>query len=61
MFNVRPAIGSYGHHSSGTTKEPSYILSVKWADFISNTDYYIRKAMAIRDNRKSYDLVKEIK
>ena len=42
------------------SNESSYIKSVKWADFISNKDYYLNKAIEIRDNRKSYKITKEI-
>jgi len=39
----------------------SYIESVKWVDFLSNKDHYLDKAASIRDDRKSYDIVKEVK
>jgi hypothetical protein len=39
----------------------SYIDTVKWVDFLSNKDHYLDKAANIRDNRKSYDIVKEVK
>ncbi len=39
----------------------SYIDTVKWVDFLSNKDHYLDKAASIRDNRKSYDIVKEVK
>ncbi len=38
----------------------SYIESVKWQDFMSNKDHYLGKAVTIRDNRKSYNIVKEV-
>ncbi len=43
------------------TGEQSYIQVVKWKDFISNKDYYLDKTVKIRDDRKSYNIVKEIK
>ena len=58
MFNFKNS--SHSYHSPRATGEPSYILSVKWTDFISNTDNYIERAMSIRDNRKSYNLVREV-
>ena len=39
----------------------SYIDSVKWSDFNSNKDHYLEKAIRIRDNRKAYNITKEIK
>lgn len=38
----------------------SYIQVVKWKDFISNKNYYLDKTVEIRDDRKSYNIVKEI-
>ncbi len=40
--------------------DSSYIESVKWCDFLSNKDHYLDRAASIRDNRKSYNIVKEI-
>jgi len=39
----------------------SYIESVKWKDFLSNKDSYLDKAASIRDDRKSFNIVKEVK
>lgn len=39
---------------------PSYIESVKWADFQSNKDHYLNSASRIRDNRAAYNITKEI-
>ncbi|MCG7497486.1 TIR domain-containing protein [Vibrio sp. Of7-15] len=41
--------------------EQSYIQVVKWKDFISNKNYYLDKTVEVRDDRKSYNIVKEIK
>lgn len=38
----------------------SYIESVKWKDFISNKDYYLYNSANIREDRKSYEIVKEV-
>nr|VFK48856.1 MAG: MTH538 TIR-like domain (DUF1863) [Candidatus Kentron sp. TC] len=38
----------------------SYIESVKWQDFLSNKDHYLNEAAKIRDDRKSYDIVREV-
>lgn len=39
----------------------SYIESVKWIDFLKNKEAYLNKSAGIRDDRKSYNIVKEIK
>lgn len=38
----------------------SYINSVKWKDFLSQKDHYLEEAAKIRDDRKSYEIVKEV-
>ncbi|CAC9600919.1 Type I restriction-modification system, specificity subunit S [uncultured Gammaproteobacteria bacterium] len=38
----------------------SYIEQVKWCDFISDKDYYLNRAVSIRDDRKSYNITKEV-
>ncbi len=38
----------------------SYIESVKWDDFIKNKNGYLDKAIMIRDNRRAYNITKEI-
>ncbi len=40
--------------------ESSYIKSVKWEDFIKNKDFYLEKAIKIKDNRKAYNITKEV-
>lgn len=40
--------------------KPSYIEVVKWRDFLSQKDYYLEKAVTIRDDRKSYKITKEV-
>jgi hypothetical protein len=40
---------------------PSYIETVKWGDFLSNKNYYLDKSVSIRDNRKSYNITKEVR
>lgn len=42
------------------TGKHSYIQIVKWKDFISNKDYYLDETVKTRDDRKSYNIVKEI-
>ncbi|CAC9631470.1 Type I restriction-modification system, specificity subunit S [uncultured Gammaproteobacteria bacterium] len=38
----------------------SYIEQVKWCDFISDKDYYLNRTVSIRDDRKSYNITKEV-
>ena len=65
MFNIKePTFNGCPHHNSNNkvyTGESSYIISVKWCDFINNKDKYLEKATEIRDNRKDYDITKEVK
>lgn len=41
-----------------TNDEPSFIKAVKWNDFMhgNNCNYYIEKAIAIKENKESYDV-----
>ena len=38
----------------------SYIEFVKWEDFIPNKDFYLDKAIEIMNDRKSYNITKEV-
>lgn len=64
MFNIKqPEYTDCEYHSSDAkvySGDSSYIPSVKWKDFISNSDYYIDKALAIRDKIDLYDISKEV-
>lgn len=63
MFNIKePTFYDCPRHEKNSvyTGESSYILSVKWKDFIKNKDNYIQRATKIRDNRKDYNVVKEV-
>jgi len=65
MFNSKGSSQTQEHCSyCGNTfykGSHSYIETVKWEAFLSNKDHYLNKAAEIRDNRRSYDIVKEIK
>jgi hypothetical protein len=59
MFNIlekeiRNCNGSEIHEND----EPSLIKTVKWADFMNgnNFEYYIKKAVEIKDNEAAYDV-----
>ena len=48
-----PYCSSYGGSSS-------YIETVKWDDFLSQKDHYLDRASTIRDERRSYNISKEV-
>jgi len=59
MFNakvLKPSNCPYCNSYAGG----SYIESVKWKDFISNKDFYLDKAIEIMNDRKSYNITKEV-
>ncbi len=60
MFNKIDKTFSDCNHCNSYIDEPSYILSVKWENFIEDKDHYLERAVDIRDNRKSYNITKEI-
>ncbi|WP_423808296.1 TIR domain-containing protein (plasmid) [Photobacterium damselae] len=63
MFNIKkPTFSDCSEHDAGTIflGESSYIKSVKWIDFINNINSYLDMAVAIRDNKENYDIVKNI-
>src|SRR5690606_1518906 len=41
--------------------EFSYIKAIKWEEFKSNPNYYLDKAIEIRDNKESYNITKIVK
>ncbi|NRA14955.1 MAG: TIR domain-containing protein [Oceanospirillaceae bacterium] len=65
MFNSKDKSEIQGHcpscNSTFYRGGHSYIESVKWLDFLSNKDHYLDRAANIRDDRKSYNIVKEVK
>ncbi len=63
MFNIKkPTFSDCSEHEAETiyVGESSYIKSVKWIDFIGNVNSYLDLAIAIRDNKESYNIVKNI-
>ncbi|MEX0684472.1 MAG: TIR domain-containing protein [Balneolales bacterium] len=57
MFNIkekslRECNGSQIHEG-----EPSYIKAVKWSEFVKSTEYYIEKAIKIREKAEGYEVV----
>lgn len=65
MFNrYKPIYSSCPNHSVGNrpeTGECSYILSVKWDDFIGQYDTYLTRALKIKNNISEYDVKKNLK
>lgn len=41
--------------------EFSYIKAIKWEEFKSNPNYYLNKAIELRDNKEDYNIIKTIK
>lgn len=63
MFNInRPSFSDCKHHNENTIYigESSYILSVKWSDFIQNVNRYIDRSLAIKSNYENYNIVKKL-
>ena len=63
MFNIKkPSFSNCKHHNESTIYigEPSYILSVKWSDFIQNVNHYINRSLAIKSNYENYNIVKKL-
>lgn len=64
MFNVkRPTYTDCTHHVGNRpySGDSSYIHSVKWKDFIESANYYVDKAISIRQRIDEYDVVKSVK
>lgn len=64
MFNIKdPQYKECAKHAAGTkvySGESSYILSVKWADFVTNPAHYIDRAVKIGDNIEAYNITKAL-
>lgn len=65
MFNIKePTYNDCSYHPSTSpvyTGNPCYIHSVKWCDFIGDTDKYLETAEEIRENKDDYDITKIVK
>ena len=63
MFNIKkPAFSDCTNHPCNTVflGESSYIHSVKWCEFVENTEIYLKKAEDIRDNIDDYNITKVV-
>jgi|SRR5690554_8200332 len=61
MFNVKEPNKSLCNGSYVYTGDSSYIRSVKWSDFKSDPNYYLNKAIELRDKKEDYNIIKTIK
>ena len=65
MFNIKsPDYVDCDHHSDSNpvySGESSYILSVKWSEFINNPNRYINRSLEINSKRDDYNIVKKLK
>lgn len=61
MFNVKEPDRRLCNNSWVYSGESSYIQSVKWKDFKSNPNYYLNKAIELRDKKEEYDITKTVK
>lgn len=63
MFNIKqPNFSDCKHHDENTIYigKPSYIISVKWCDFIENIDQYISESLTIKNDHENYNIVKKL-
>ncbi|WP_026729630.1 TIR domain-containing protein [Flavobacterium denitrificans] len=62
MFNIKnPNTEKCSNGSTIYYGDCCYIQSVKWSDFKTNLNYYLNKAIALRDNKDNYNITKTIK
>jgi hypothetical protein len=62
MFNIKnPNIEKCSNGSTVYYGDSCYIQSVKWLDFKNNLNFYLNKAIELRDNKDSYNITKTIK
>jgi len=62
MFNIKtPNTKICSNGSTVYYGDSSYIQSVKWDDFRSNPNYYLNKAIELRDNKEDYNITKTVK
>ncbi|MFV0218652.1 TIR domain-containing protein [Empedobacter falsenii] len=62
MFNIKsPTTEICTNGSTVYYGDSCYIQSVKWEDFKSTPNYYLNKAIEIRDNKENYNITKTVK
>ena len=61
MFNIKkPDCAKCTNNRQIYHGESSYVLAVKWDDFIQNPEEYIDRAYKIQNSIEQYDVVKEL-
>lgn len=61
MFNIKsPDCKNCNYNRKIYYGECSYIISVKWDDFIENPESYIDRAYILQNSIEQYDIVKEL-
>lgn len=61
MFNINEPNRRLCNGSYVYTGDSSYIQSVKWEDFKSSPNYYLNKAIELRDKKEDYNIIKTVK
>lgn len=62
MFNLKnPNTHLCSNGSTVHSGEFSYIKSVKWEEFENSPNYYLNKAIELRDSKEQYNITKTIK
>lgn len=62
MFNEKsPTTSKCSDGSTIYHGDTSYIQSIKWEDFILVPNFYLDKAIEIRDNKENYNIIKNLK
>lgn len=60
MFNSRNPEYKNCPNQTVYVGDESYIQSVKWKDFMNDTNYYIKKSLEIKNNWNKYDINKQV-
>lgn len=62
MFNIKyPTTEMCSNGNTVYYGDCCYIQSVKWSDFKNNLNYYLNKAIELRDNKHNYNITKTVK
>jgi len=61
MFNIKEPDKRLCNNSWIYLGDSSYIQSVKWKDFEYSPNYYLDKAIELRDNKEKYNITKTVK
>ena len=61
MFNIKEPNRRLCNGSYVYSGDSSYIQSVKWEEFKSNPNYYLNKAIELRDKKEEYNITKTVK